>query len=145
MPSSPSKIIVCGLAALLAISLAAGQERSKPDAGEGAREELQLSIQDLQAQVKSLQMVLERLALKNRLNHAGTKVAAASSDPEVRWQDARREYEEAVKAEEQGRYTAAVDHYSSVILLDATNDSAYLHRGPSPPAAGRGIVQLCKK
>lgn len=61
--------------------------------------------------------------------------APATPPPQI-LEDARKAYQEGLKAEDEGRYGAAIGHYSRVIELDPRDDSAYLHRGICRLGAG---------
>jgi tetratricopeptide (TPR) repeat protein len=69
---------------------------------------------------------------------------AKSPDP-ANWAEARESYQDGLRAEDEGRYTAAINYYSRVVQLDPADDSAFLHRGICYLARGefeRAIADL---
>jgi tetratricopeptide (TPR) repeat protein len=54
---------------------------------------------------------------------------SADSVPTNEWADSRRAYQDGIRAEDEGRYTSAIESYTRVVQLDPADDSAFLHRG----------------
>lgn len=113
---------------------------------EQAFSELRAVLKQMETTVHGLDSGLEKLAytpgsapVVSRVNPQPARgIVFTGSAPEsaatpipviTDWQDAGKAYAEGAKAEDQRRYSDAVNSFSAVLRLDPTNDAAYFHRG----------------
>ena len=98
-------------------------------------EAVQVTLNHLEEQIKSLQQIVKRLAKdakKNKNVTASTSVPAAVTappSPPSNFQKAKTAYRQGQSLEAQQSYDAAVAAYTQAIEADPRNDAAYLHRG----------------
>lgn len=100
-----------------------------PEDVPAALRQMQETLKRLQAEIKSLQDTVQRQANEAKRQKAAPVAAAKLSPPAGPLQKALEAYARGRQLEEQQLYRAAIDAYNEAILLDATNDAAWLRRG----------------